>query len=73
MALPNPLNVYKGQDGLRSYFDPDLHPLPPLVELPHFLNPFHADNVRIFAKMATILPAQNIKALPGNSYEGSCA
>jgi len=29
------------------------------------LNPLRADGVRIFAKMLTALPAQNVKSLPG--------
>lgn len=65
MAHANPLNVYKGKDGLRKYFDPDAQPPLPLVELPDKLNPFCKDKVRIYAKMLTILPAQNVKALPG--------
>ena len=48
-----------------QYFDPDLQPPLPLVELPAKLNPFKDDNVRIYAKMATALPAQNVKCLPG--------
>ena len=67
MAEANPYNVYKGQDGLRKYFDPDAQPPLPLVELPAKLNPFAADGVRIYAKMLTVLPAQNVKALPGKS------
>jgi cysteine synthase A len=66
MSCPNPLNVYKGVDSMHKYFDPDFQPPLPLVELPRELNPFRSDNVRIFAKMMTALPAQNVKALPGN-------
>lgn len=61
----NPLNVYKGDDALRDFFDPDKQPLLPLVELPAGLNPFRRDGVRIYAKLLTALPAQNVKALPG--------
>ena len=61
----NPLNVYKGPKSMIQYFDPDLQPPLPLVELPAKLNPFKDDNVRIYAKMATALPAQNVKCLPG--------
>ncbi|KAL6722371.1 hypothetical protein ACLMJK_001478 [Lecanora helva] len=64
MSQSNPLNVYKGQDGLREFFNPDSQPPLPLVELPEKLNPFFKDNVRIYAKMLTALPAQNVKALP---------
>lgn len=65
MAVSNPLNVFKGPDALRQFFDPDEQPPVPLVELPDSLNPFRKDNVRIYAKLLTFLPAQNVKALPG--------
>ncbi|KAL6355522.1 hypothetical protein LRP88_11117 [Fusarium phalaenopsidis] len=64
MAVSNPLNVFKGPDALRQFFDPDEQPPVPLVELPDSLNPFRKDNVRIYAKLLTFLPAQNVKALP---------
>lgn len=67
MAVSNPLNVFKGPDALRKFFDPDEQPPVPLVELPDTLNPFRKDNVRIYAKLLTFLPAQNVKALPGRS------
>lgn len=49
-----------------NYFNPDVQPPLPLVELPAKLNPFRDDNVRIYAKMVTALPAQNVKSLPGS-------
>ena len=58
-------NVYRGQDSLRDYYDPDIAPPLPLVEIPRRLNPFCEDGVRIYAKMMTILPAHNVKQLPG--------
>ena len=61
----NPLNVFKGPDSVINYFNPDLQPPLPLVELPPRLNPFRENNVRIYAKILTALPAQNVKALPG--------
>lgn len=64
----NFLNVYKGPDAMAQYFDPDIQPPLPLVELPAKLNPFADDKVRIYAKMATALPAQNIKCLPGKNF-----
>ncbi|KAE8155416.1 tryptophan synthase beta subunit-like PLP-dependent enzyme [Aspergillus tamarii] len=64
MAERNILNVYKGRDSVKKYFDPDYQPPLPLVELPNILNPFRADGVRIYAKMMTGLPCQNVKALP---------
>ncbi|KFZ15968.1 hypothetical protein V501_02481 [Pseudogymnoascus sp. VKM F-4519 (FW-2642)] len=61
---PNSSNVYKGPDSMRDFFNPDIQPPLPLVELPDKLNPYRGDNVRIYAKMATALPTQNIKFLP---------
>ena len=67
MITPNPLNVFKGANALQRYFNPDEQPPLPLVELPEKLNPFRQDGVRIYAKMLTALPAQNVKALPGKT------
>ncbi|KAF7587815.1 hypothetical protein BBP40_006696, partial [Aspergillus hancockii] len=64
MTAANPLNVFKGPDSLAHYFDPDSSPPVPLVELPDRLNPLRSDGVRIYAKMLTALPAQNVKSLP---------
>ncbi|RYO74050.1 hypothetical protein DL764_010995 [Monosporascus ibericus] len=64
MATFNNLNVFKGPDSIKQYFDPDAQPPVPLVELPEKLNPFREDGVRIYAKLLTCLPAQNVKALP---------
>lgn len=61
----NFLNVYKGSDSLKNYYDPDVQPPLPLVEIPDCLNPFREDGVRIYAKMLTMLPAHNVKSLPG--------
>ncbi|KAK7414831.1 hypothetical protein QQX98_006346 [Neonectria punicea] len=57
-------NVFRGSRSVADYFDPDQNPPLPLIELPDRLNPFKGDNVRIYAKMLTCLPAQNIKSLP---------
>jgi hypothetical protein len=65
MEHVNPLNVYQGPDSLKKYYDPDCQPLIPLVEIPDILNPFRPHGVRIYAKMMTALPAQNVKALAG--------
>jgi len=65
MASANPLNIFKGPDALAQFFDPDQNPPLPLVELPDALNPLRQDGVRIYAKMLTQLPAQNVKSLPG--------
>lgn len=61
----NPLNVFKGPNALDRYFDPDENPPLPLIEIPPGLNPYVEDGVRVFAKMMTALPAQNVKCLPG--------
>ena len=49
---------------MKKYFDPQQQPPLPLVEIPEKLNPFRKDGVRIYAKMMTALPCQNVKALP---------
>ncbi|KAJ0120631.1 cysteine synthase A [Diaporthe amygdali] len=64
MAARNTNNVYTGPDSLRDYYDPDQQPMLPMVELPQKLNPFYEDGVRIYAKMMSTLPANNVKALP---------
>ena len=60
----NERNVYFGPDALKNYFDPDSQPPLPLVELPERLNPYYKDGVRIYAKMMTMHPANNVKAMP---------
>lgn len=61
----NEHNVYFGPDSLKKYFNPDCQPPLPLVELPEHLNPYHAHGVRVYAKMMTMHPANNVKAMPG--------
>lgn len=65
MANINERNVYFGTDSLKKYFNPDSQPPLPLVELPPHLNPYYEDGVRIYAKMMTMHPANNVKAMPG--------
>lgn len=72
MASPNPLNVYKGKDSVQKYFDPESSPPLPLVELPDSLNPYHQDGVRIYAKMMTMHPANNVKAMPALNLLQNC-
>lgn len=67
MGDSNPLNIYTGEDSLKKYYDPDQQPPLPLVEIPASLNPYRNDGVRIYAKMMTMLPANNVKALPGKN------
>ncbi|EFR01921.1 cysteine synthase K/M:Cysteine synthase B [Nannizzia gypsea CBS 118893] len=64
MANINPLNVYTGQDSMKKYLNPDCQPSLPLVEIPQSLNPFYDDGVRVYAKMMTMHPTNNVKAIP---------
>lgn len=64
MAQLHHSNLYQGRDSMKKYFDPDYQPPLPLVELPDILNPFREDGVRIYAKILSALPCQNVKALP---------
>ncbi|KAF5545594.1 cysteine synthase A [Fusarium mexicanum] len=72
MASPNPLNVYKGQNSIQKYFDPESAPPLPLVEIPDSLNPYRQDGVRIYAKMMTMHPANNVKAMPALNLLQNC-
>ncbi|KAF4462294.1 cysteine synthase A [Fusarium albosuccineum] len=72
MASPNPLNVYKGSDSVQKYFDPESSPPLPLVEIPDCLNPYRQDGVRIYAKMMTMHPANNVKAMPALNLLQNC-
>ncbi|CAG2017598.1 unnamed protein product [Fusarium graminearum] len=58
------LNVFKGPESVRNYFDPEQSPPLPLVEIPDSLNPYCQDGVRIYAKMMTMHPATNVKVMP---------
>ncbi|RDA91399.1 hypothetical protein CP533_6894 [Ophiocordyceps camponoti-saundersi (nom. inval.)] len=60
----NSLNVYKGPDAIRDYYDPNASPPLPLVEIPDRLNPYRGHGVRIYAKMMSMHPANNVKAIP---------
>ncbi|PNS17606.1 Cysteine synthase 2 [Sphaceloma murrayae] len=65
MVTSNPqTNFFAGPDSLRQYYNPDIGPPLPLVEVPGSLNPYRQDGVRIYAKMMTMLPAHNVKSLP---------
>lgn len=59
------LNVYRGSNAIRDYYDPDTAPPLPLVEVPDHLNPYRQDGVRIYAKMMSMHPANNVKCMPG--------
>ncbi|KAJ7683218.1 tryptophan synthase beta subunit-like PLP-dependent enzyme [Mycena rosella] len=56
------MNVFRGTNALKDFYDPEKCPPLPLVELPD--HPFQNDGVEIFAKMLTLLPAANVKSLP---------
>lgn len=60
----NQKNVFKGPDSMREFLNPGRISYLPLVELPKELNPFAGDGVRIFAKMMSLLPLGNVKAVP---------
>jgi len=62
-------NIFRGPSSVADFFDPDRNPPLPLVEIPDRLNPHRGDGVRIYAKMLTHLPAQNVKSLPGSSLD----
>ncbi|KAK1978793.1 cysteine synthase [Colletotrichum cereale] len=64
MTGPNRLNVYTGPNSIKNYFDPDIAPPLPLVEVPESLNPYRKHGVRIYAKMMSMHPANNVKAMP---------
>lgn len=57
-------NTFKGPDALKNFLNPEKHPNLPMVELPASLNPFVGDNVRVFAKMMSLSPLGNVKAVP---------
>ena len=62
--MGNDFNVFMGEDSIKDYLNPGKLPYMPLVEIPKTLNPFHNDNVRIFAKLMTFIGMHNIKAIP---------
>ncbi|OLN97762.1 Cysteine synthase B [Colletotrichum chlorophyti] len=64
MSTQNPLNVYTGPNSVKDYFDPDIGPPLPLVEIPDILNPYRKHGVHIYAKMMSMHPANNVKAMP---------
>ena len=67
--MENINNIYLGPDSMKKYFSPDHQPPLPLVEVPESLNPFAGEAVRIYAKMMSMHPANNVKALPGRHYQ----
>jgi hypothetical protein len=61
---PKSMNVFKGEESIKDYLNPDKLAYQPLVELPEALNPFRTDGVRIFAKLMTFIGLHNVKAVP---------
>lgn len=63
MSTNKELNVYSGEDAILDYLNPDKTPPTPLVELPNhkFAND---DRIRIFAKVHSAHPLNNVKAFP---------
>lgn len=59
-----PLNVFKGENSILDYLNPESEIFTPLVELPRNLNPFYDDGVRIYAKLLNTLPLTNVKSIP---------
>ena len=62
--MNNKMNVFNGPNALRDFLNPGKHPNLPLVELPAKLNPFADDNIRIYAKLMSMLPLGNVKSVP---------
>ncbi|EKM52151.1 uncharacterized protein PHACADRAFT_187478 [Phanerochaete carnosa HHB-10118-sp] len=62
MSSPMSMNVFTGPTAIRDFYNPEMNPPLPLVEIPE--HPFTGDGVRIFAKLMTQLPAANVKSLP---------
>lgn len=59
------MNIFSGPRTVIDYYDPDLQPPLPLVEILARLDTFYNEGVCMFAKMMTALPSHNVKALPG--------
>jgi len=62
--MDNHMNVFAGPDAMRDFLNPGKLPNLPLVELPASLNPYLGDQVRIFAKLMSMSPLGNVKAVP---------
>ncbi|HMO18987.1 MAG TPA: pyridoxal-phosphate dependent enzyme [Oligoflexia bacterium] len=63
-ALAYKNNVFKGEDGLSDFLNPEIFQQTPLVELPNSLNPYLDRGVHVFAKMLSLTPLMNIKSVP---------
>ncbi len=60
----NSLNVFRGENAVLDFLNPDAENFTPLVEIPKEINPFYDDGVRIHAKLLNTLPLANVKSLP---------
>lgn len=57
-------NVFKGENSILDFLNPEKNIPTPLVEIPKHLNPFHDDGIRIFAKLMNFTPLRNVKSYP---------
>jgi len=55
--------VFKGEDAILDFLNPNSFSMTPLVELPKQINHFQKDKVRIFIKLLQFVPLANIKSL----------
>ena len=58
------LNVFQGDQSIKNFLSPGKGAYLPLVEIPNKLNPFAAENVKIFAKLMTFSGMHNVKLIP---------
>ncbi len=56
--------VFEGPDAIREFLNPANSAPLPLVELPGKLNPFRGEGIRVYAKLAYLMPLLNVKSLP---------
>jgi cysteine synthase len=56
--------VFEGPDSIREFLNPANSAPLPLVELPGKLNPFRGEGIRVYAKLAFLMPLLNLKSLP---------
>ncbi|CAI6095984.1 unnamed protein product [Clonostachys chloroleuca] len=66
------MNVFKGPESMRSYFDPDFAPPLPLVEIPDRLNPLRkwSENLRQDDDGAAVPKSLNMLLEAGSKAEG---
>lgn len=57
-------SVFDGPDAIREFLNPANSAPLPLVELPGKLNPYRGEGIRVYAKLAYLMPLLNLKSLP---------